>query len=211
MKPALVLLTFLRIDIETGQVVARQWKNEQPVAVGSLAKPFVALAYAQSHEFRYPRVNCKSCWLPRGHGDVGIVEAIANSCNTYFDALRGQLKPGELDAVANRLGLANADTAMPEQILRAYVELWKRSREPGVTPILEGLRRAAGDGTAKGLQRDALAKTGTGPCSHNPKAPGDGFAVVLYPAAQPRTALIVSLHSRPGAHAAIEAGRLLPK
>jgi hypothetical protein len=211
MKPVLVLLTFLRIDIETGQVVARQWKNEQAVAVGSLAKPFVALAYAQSHEYRYPRVTCKGCWLPRGHGDVGIVEALAHSCNTYFDTLRGQLKPGELDAVANRLGLADADTAMPEQILRAYIELSKRSREPGVAPILEGLRRAASEGTAKGVHLDALAKTGTGPCSHNPKAPGDGFAVVLHPAAQPRTALILSLHSRPGSHAATEAGRLLLK
>jgi cell division protein FtsI/penicillin-binding protein 2 len=211
MRPLLVLLSFLRIDVETGQIVQKQWSEGRPVEVGSLAKPFVALAYAQSHDFRYPRVTCKHCWLPRGHGEVGIVEAIAQSCNTYFDTLRRQLKPGELDAVANRFGLPDADQATPEQVLRAYIELWKRSREPGVAQILEGMREAARVGTAKGVHRDALAKTGTGPCTHNPKAPGDGFAVVLYPAAQPRIALLVNLHSRPGAHAAIEAGRLLGK
>jgi cell division protein FtsI/penicillin-binding protein 2 len=211
MKPLLVLLTFFRIDIESGQVVSKQWDDAKPVEVGSLAKPFIALAFAQSHGFTYPRVTCKRCWLPRGHGDVGIVEAIAQSCNSYFDALRSQLKSGELDGVATRFGLPSADRASPEQILRAYIELTKRSREPGMPPILEGLRNSARSGTAKGVKHDALAKTGTAACSHNPKAPGDGFAVVLYPAAQPRTALIVSLHSRPGAYAAIEAGKLLEK
>jgi len=211
MKPLLVLLTFLRIDVETGQITQKQWDNMKPVEVGSLAKPFIALAYAQSHDFRYPRSTCKKCWLPRGHGDIGIVEAIAQSCNTYFDSLRAQLKPGELEAVANRFGLPSADRALPEQILRAYIELWKRSREPGVAPILDGMREAARTGTAKGLRREALAKTGTAACAHSPKAPGDGFAVVLHPAAQPRTALLFSLHGRPGAHAAMEAGRLLGK
>ncbi len=209
MKPLLLLLTFLRLDVETGQITAKQWDDAKPVEVGSLAKPFVALAYAQSHDFRYPLVTCKRCWLPRGHGEVDIVEAIAQSCNTYFDALRAQLKAGELDRVANRFGLSSADVATPERILRAYVELWKRAPEPGIAPILDGMRASAKSGTAKGVRRDALAKTGTGPCSHTPKAPGDGFAVVLYPASQPRTAVLVRLHSRPGAHAAIEAGLLL--
>ena len=85
----------------------------------------------------------------------------------------------------------------------------KRGAEPGVEPILQGMRLSARSGTAKALHLDALAKTGTAPCSHTPKAAGDGFTVVLYPAVQPRVALLVRLHGRPGSHAAKEAASLL--
>ncbi|MCC6342024.1 MAG: hypothetical protein IT166_07495 [Bryobacterales bacterium] len=206
---ALILLSFLRMDAHTGRVLERQWRDGRAVDSGSLAKPFIALAYAQSHQFRYPEITCARCWLPRGHGKIGIREAIAQSCNTYFDALRAALGPGELDAVARRFGLRGAGKARPEELLAAYIELTRRAGEPGVDDILEGMRLAARSGTAKRLARDALAKTGTAPCTHVPKAPGDGFVVVLYPAIQPRVALLVRLHGRPGSYAAAEAARLL--
>lgn len=209
LAPVLVMLSFLRMDVENGKVLERQWAETEPVAVGSLAKPFVALAYAQSHQFQYPEIRCTRCWLPRGHGRIGIVEAVAQSCNTYFDSLRTTLTDGELDAVARRFGLTSVDRAVPEELLRAYIELLKRRAEPGVQPIVTGMRAAAKSGTAKALGGGALAKTGTGPCAHRPKAPGDGFAIVLYPDVQPRTAILVRLHGRPGAHAASEAARLL--
>lgn len=209
MKPLLMVLSFLRLDVESGAVTARQWTPEEVVEVGSLAKPFVALAYAQGHGFVYPEVECKRCWSPRGHGKVGMEQAIAQSCNTYFETLRAALRPGELEGVAQRFGLEGADRVRPERLLRAYVELQRRGAEPGVAPILAGMRLAAKSGTAKGLGRDALAKTGTAACGHKQKAPGDGFAVVLYPAVNPRVAVLVRLHSRPGAHAAREARTLL--
>lgn len=209
MTPLLLALSFLRMDVESGAVTKRQWDDEQSVAVGSLAKPFVALAFAQSHHFEYPHVQCKRCWLPRGHGDVGIEDAIAQSCNTYFDYLRQQVSADEMNAVARRFGLTSLDNARPEALLKAYIELSRRGGEPGVAPVLEGMRRSARSGTSKGLNLDALAKTGTAPCTHKPKSPGDGFVVVLYPAVKPRTALLVRLHSRPGSHAAREAARLL--
>lgn len=201
--------SYIRIDIASGVVTARQWDEDTPVETGSLLKPFIALAYAQSHQFHYPEVLCRRCWLPRGHGRIGITDAVAHSCNTYFDHLREQLTRGELEATARRFGLAGLPRAGPEDVLRAYVELARRGAEPGVAPLLEGMRRAATHGTAKDLHGNAAAKTGTAPCSHREKAPGDGFAIVLAPAIQPRTALLVRLHGRPGAYAARAAAGLL--
>jgi cell division protein FtsI/penicillin-binding protein 2 len=208
MKLAL-LISLLRMDIESGAVIERQWDGDATVPGGSLAKPFLALAYAQHHGFRYPVIRCKKCWLPRGHGEVGIMEAIAQSCNTYFDALATALRPDQIEAVALRFGLASVFEARPEEMLRAYVELSRRASEPGAAEILGGMRRAATRGTAKAIGEGALAKTGTAPCRHSPPAPGDGFAVVLYPAEKPRTALLVRVHGRPGSHAAAEAARLM--
>ncbi len=51
-------------------------KAAQPIPIGSLVKPFTALAYAETHNFRFPEHVCtggNSCWLPKGHGTLGIV------------------------------------------------------------------------------------------------------------------------------------------
>lgn len=212
MNPLLIAVAFLQLDIESGAVTKRNWPNEdQPVPFGSLAKPFIALAYAEGHQYVYPRLTCnpKLCWLPRGHGTLAIEDAIAQSCNVYFDTLRKQVRGELLESTARRFGLQSPDRATPEEILRAYVELQRRAAEPGIAPILAGMRRAARKGTAKLVNRDALAKTGTAPCTHTLKAPGDGFAIVLTPAAAPKTAILVCVHGRPGSHAAREAGSLL--
>ena len=208
MTPLLLALSFLRLDIATGRVEQRGFTAE-PVPIGSLAKPFVALAYARAHELRYPRVKCQRCWRPNGHGELGIEGAIAQSCNTYFDTLRAAVPASQLAAVAREFGLASLERAEPEALVRAYVELLPRQAEPGVAPILTGMRQAAVDGTARELGREALAKTGTAACSHRPKAPGDGFALVLYPRESPRTAVLVRLHGRPGSHAARETRNLI--
>src|SRR3984885_2823191 len=56
---------------------------------------------------------------------------------------------------------------------------------------------------------DALVKTGTAPCTHSPRAPGDGFAIVLTHADQPKILLMVRVHGVPGAQAAKTAGLML--
>jgi cell division protein FtsI/penicillin-binding protein 2 len=73
---------------------------------------------------------------------------------------------------------------------------------------------SAQKGTAKAAGAElrhlpALAKTGTAPCTHPRKAPGDGFALVMAPADHPRTVLLVRLHGRPGSMAAGIAGRMI--
>ncbi len=201
-------VAFLILEIQTGVVVRSNWPDiATPVPAGSLVKPFTALAYAQQHGFEYPQVACRRCWSGRAHGRVDIEEAIALSCNSYFTELASKLGP---TSIGVRFGIPEPSVdpwiAAPPALLKAYVELAARRSEPGVAPILEGMRRSAMRGTGKGIARsDALVKTGTAACVHPKRAPGDGYAVAL----TPRHAILVQVHSRPGAEAAAEAGRLL--
>ncbi len=66
-------ISFLLLDAPTGRVLASRWENPQtPIPLGSLVKPFTALAYGEHHAFRYPAHICRGtatgCWLPHGHG-----------------------------------------------------------------------------------------------------------------------------------------------
>ncbi|MCS7024711.1 MAG: hypothetical protein NZV14_07905 [Bryobacteraceae bacterium] len=194
----LLLVSLLEIDLTTGQEVRRQWEPEKAIPVGSLSKPFLAFAYAQRHGFSFPKIRCHGCWKPGGHGELDIVRALALSCNRYFDVLRSQVPEEHLQAVVQQFGLHHPERAEPEQLLHAYIELYRRAEEPGVASILQGMRQAARYGTAQALGEDAYAKTGTAPCTHQKRAPGDGLAVVLYPASQPRRAVLVRVHGVPG-------------
>jgi len=49
----------------------------------------------------------------------------------------------------------------------------------------------------------------TAPCAHQPKAPGDGFALVMFPAESPKLLLLVRGHAMPGSKAAGIAARML--
>jgi hypothetical protein len=76
------------------------------------------------------------------------------------------------------------------------------------------MAQSAEHGTGAAVDRalrfpDALVKTGTAPCTHSPRAPGDGFAIVLTPADQPQILLMVRVHGVPGAQAAKTAGLML--
>jgi cell division protein FtsI/penicillin-binding protein 2 len=227
-------LSYLLFDLVAERIAAARWDDlDRPIPAGSLIKPFVALAYAQSHGFHYPELLCggtaDKCWYPRGHGRIGIYEAFAYSCNTYFRKLAQETKRDELDQVAFGYGIAYPAASLspaaliglgpeveltPLQILRAYIQLASRRGTPGVTELLQGMALSAQAGTANALQRSlrgepVLAKTGTARCVHTPRAPGDGYTIVLYPADSPRLALLVRLHGGPGAHAAEIAGVML--
>ncbi len=202
-----MIVFFLLMDLQTGAIVRSNWPDaSKPVPTGSLVKPFLALAYAQRHGFEYPVLDCRRCWSGRVHGRLGIEQALAHSCNSYFTQLANGLAPSGIGA---RFGVPEPVEnwhAAPTAVLKAYIELAARSGEPGVAPILEGLRRSAREGTGKGIALDgALVKTGTASCRHAKRAPGDGYAVAL----TRRHAILVQVHSRPGAVAAAEAGRLL--
>ena len=223
---------------ETGgrEMIYSRWPDfGRPIPLGSLVKPFTALAYAESHGGRFPRVECapqSGCWLPSGHGPVEIEEAIASSCNTYFRGLSDQLYHQDLVPVSARFGLSAPPRSAPASayfglgddwqlapvaLVRAYEELLKRSAEPAISRVLAGLQAAAAHGTANGVARalgglSSLAKTGTAPCIHTAgrhRSNGDGYALVLYPAGQPRYTLLVRMHGVPGREAANLAGDIL--
>ncbi len=221
---------FVVTNFATGEIVAEHWRDPQAASPGSLLKPFVVLAYGRKNGLAFPELDCtgEACWLPSGHGHIGIVEAIAHSCNTYFRQLAISVTPAEVGFEAARLGLRapppnstpeslwglRADWLVtPHELLRAYTELVRRRSEPEASIVLQGLRHAAREGTAAALAarlpQDAYAKTGTGECAHARNADGDGFAVAVYPADAPRYAVVTRVHGQTGRVAAAAAAALL--
>jgi cell division protein FtsI/penicillin-binding protein 2 len=227
-------ISFLLLDAQTGRVLASRWDNaEAPIPLGSLVKPFTALAYGEHHSFRYPAHTCRGtatgCWLPRGHGDVSLSSAIAYSCNSYFRMLTAKMNAADVSPTAIRFGLeppapwtagpalaglGNRWLISPLGMARAYLELVRRRDQLGVRQILAGMAQSAEQGTGAEVNRalpfpDALVKTGTARCEHSQRAPGDGFTIVLTPSDDPRILIMVRVHGVPGAQAAKIAGQML--
>jgi hypothetical protein len=227
-------VSFLLLDAHTGRVLASRWDHpEAPIPMGSLVKPFVALAYGEQHDFRYPSHTCRGtasgCWLPGGHGDVNLSTAIAYSCNSYFRVLTENLTAADVSPTANRFGLEppHRDAAgiqlaglgtrwrtSPLRMARAYLELVRQRQHPGVGQVLDGMALSARRGTGAEVRRalpasGALVKTGTAACTHAPRGAGDGFTVALAPADDPQILLLVRVHGVPGAQAAKTAGQML--
>jgi len=227
-------VSYLLLDARSGAILESHWERmNQATPLGSLVKPFTALAYAQTHGYRYPKYDCDGksagCWWPAGHGRIGIEAAVSHSCNVYFRLLAERVNYRALSAVAWRLGIAPPDSGAPSlsyvglggrwqvaplAMARAYLELVRRGAEPGVVPVLDGMRESAASGTGSGIGEgaggnSAWGKTGTAPCTHSPAADGDGFAVAIYPAPQPKYVLLLRKHGVPGRLAAVAAGRML--
>ncbi len=227
-------LSYLLLDTNTGAVLAADWANsESPIPLGSLVKPFTALAYGEKHEFRYPAHNCRGtssgCWLPRGHGQIGLQTAIADSCNSYFRMLAVDMSASDVLSVTRSfrlqspnpnayetdlIGLGTRWLISPLAMAQAYAELTRRSDQPGVREILAGMALSGRQGTGAEVDRalkhaSALVKTGTAVCTHAKRAPGDGFAVAVLPAENPEILLMVRVHGIPGSHAARIAGEML--
>jgi len=227
-------ISFLLLDAHSGQLLASSWENpELPVPLGSLAKPFTALAYGDQHDFHYPSHIClgtaSGCWRPGGHGPVDLTSAIAYSCNSYFRTLTEDLTPEDVSATADRFRIDPPDpeakgTALagvgpswrvaPLRMARAYIELSRERERPAVQQILDGMAKSAQQGTGAEVGRALpgsriLAKTGTAPCTHARHAPGDGLAIAMLPADDPKILLMVRVHGVPGSQAAKTAGQML--
>jgi cell division protein FtsI/penicillin-binding protein 2 len=227
-------LSYLLLDADSGDLIAARWENAaQPVPMGSLLKPFTALAYGEAHGFHYPEYVCRGqaggCWRPQGHGRIGLTQAVAHSCNAYFRALAAQVPAEDLSAVLARYGVNVTDPTdspsakigvgkgwriPPLEMARAYLLLASRSDDPGASDLSAGMLLSASLGTGSAVDRAlganrARVKTGTAPCLHAHRMPGDGYAVVLYPAESPRFLLLVQAHGVPGSKAAVSAGRMM--
>jgi cell division protein FtsI/penicillin-binding protein 2 len=219
-------LSYLLLD-ENGNIMAQRWERpEREVPIGSLIKPFLAVAYGRTHT-SFPKFHCEgktTCWFSRGHGTLGIRQAIALSCNSYFHQLMADAEPGfaapALESFGLTAGVSEIDmvrqggVASPLVLAKAYLELINHAREEAVSSVLQGMALSAQKGTGKAAGAElrhltSLAKTGTAPCTHGKKAPGDGFALVMAPADHPRIVLLVRLHGRPGSMAASAAGRMI--
>lgn len=229
-------ISYLLFDARTQVLLSSRWEDsERPIPLGSLVKPFTALAYAQAHNFAYPTHFCKGeasgCWQIHPHGELDIVSAITVSCNSYFRALAASLGGEQLLPTAktfgldppnpeltgvNLMGLGEGWTISPLHMARAYLELYRRRDQPGVRELLNGMAQSALRGTGAGVGRalqptEALVKTGTAPCTHPHPAPADGYVVALVPANQPEILLMIRVHGVAGAKAAVTAGRMLQR
>jgi len=227
-------ISFLLLDRRTDQVLASRWEQpNNPIPLGSLAKPFAALAYGEAHDYQYPPHRClgseTGCWRPGGHGDVDLTSAIAFSCNSYFRFLTTDLTAADVSPTADQFGLElpSVDTSgmelaglgprwriSPLRMARAYLQLLGMRHQPAVAKILAGMEQSAWQGTGAEVDRTlrsggALVKTGTAACIHTRRAPGDGFTIALAPADDPRFLLMVRVHGAPGSHAAKTAGQML--
>jgi cell division protein FtsI/penicillin-binding protein 2 len=221
-------VSYLLTEFATGREIAARWPHvDDPAPVGSLVKPFTALAFGETHEFHFPVSICRGeqdhCWLPQGHGCLDISSAIAYSCNAYFLELAREVNPEALIAVTERYGLAAPPPAVdpatfiglgtswqnsPFAVARAYSELIARPNDPGVRGILAGMALSAQSGTGRGVSPGAYAKTGTAPCIHSSRERGDGYVIALYPTDTPRFNLLVRVHGVPGSHAGYVCGKM---
>lgn len=227
-------VSFLLMDARSGEVLTSRWEDRDAlIPMGSLVKPFTAIAYAAQHGYRYPTHVCRgtasACWRPRGHGNVDLTSAIAYSCNSYFRMLAANVSLQDVSRTAKDFGLEGPDTSAsaptfvglgddwrisPARIARAYAELVSRRRQPGIRELVDGMALSASIGTGSGAGRvkgitTVLAKTGTAPCTHRTRAPGDGLAVAVWPAEAPHYVLLVRVHGHPGTQAAATVGAML--
>ncbi len=218
--PIQALPNWIAVNL-SGDIRNANWpQTGKPVSVGSLLKPFLALATLATHP-QAPVVECHGakdgCWLLQGHGRQDIVAAIANSCNVYFLQTAASLNRAALDLVCLSYGLASPSRSWPPArliglgdgwpqaplpIARAFAGLARNSRDPRVQTVLAGMARCAHSGTARAVGISCLAKTGTARCSHSYAGCGDGYVLAIYPLDQPRYVLLMTRHNTTGAAAA---------
>ena len=222
----------LLLDLRSHETLADTFANAQKeIPVGSLLKPFLALAYGQKHAAAFPVVVCRGradrCWKPEGHGRMTLVPAIAQSCNAYFLALARGLGPAGVaampylptpprDASAETLlGLAPDWRITPARLVEAYAAVLTGPSSSTQAAVLAGMRDSATTGTAAhiGTHRGGvLAKTGTATCVEDYcRASGDGLVVAAMPAMQPALVLLVRKRATTGATTAAAAGLILSK
>jgi hypothetical protein len=176
---------YVLLDAQTRQTIARRWEHpEAPVPVGSLFKPFVALAYGRMENSarKFPTVVCHGksdgCWRTGGHGSMTLAPALAESCNAYFLALAREVAAGggnALERVSTQYGLplppAQKTAAMligvtpewripPVALAGAYAALLRPSSDATEREVV-GLLRAGMRAAA--LPRGTAAKVGSHP------------------------------------------------
>src|SRR5208282_1239938 len=122
-------ISYLLLDAQSGELLSSRWPDaDQPIPLGSLVKPFTALAYAEHHAYRYPMYTCHGtaggCWRPRPHGRLNIVSALAFSCNSYFRDLASRLTEEQMREVATQFGLDPPDPSLSGAALMGIGEQW---------------------------------------------------------------------------------------
>ena len=222
--------------LRDGMIVAAPGNaGTAPLPVGSIQKLWVARAWAEAHpgDAPAPTYRCttrSACWLPAGHGEVGLRRALAVSCNAYFLALAHATPGATLDRVfreagfevtapldAERsiglsglttLGAGAKVTVKPEALLNAFhllvTSAWP-ARDDIRETLLAGLRDASESGTgAASPVQGVLMKTGTVPSVDGRLLATSGWVIAADPTAI--TVHLALLRNGTGAQAAARLG-----
>ncbi len=208
-----------------GRVEAPAGAPRGPLSVGSLQKPFLVRAWASAHPGREaPRQVCRggdACWYRPGHGELGLVEALAQSCNSYFRELAAAVPGPELASALRDAGFrldatpspseaigldpSQRVTIEPGRLLAAYATLLREPWSPGEQlrgQVLAGLRAAASRGTASALRdRNVWAKTGTSAAVDGRPLGTSGWVVTVDDAGRARLGLLAHGTGREAARA----------
>lgn len=209
---------WLLMNVDSRIVIASRWPAiNVPQPLGSLTKP--VLVYAASGGAT-PHIVAPST-QPGCGGGIALHVAIAFSCNAYFTAFATRIDASLLHRTASILtlpappadatgedliGLTTRWPIPPSSIAIAYAHIIAAHN----AQIEQGMSLAARSGTARALQsHNVLAKTGTAGCAGQCFHHGNGFVVVLAPAAAPRYLLLVEAEGTTGAHTAELAEPLL--
>ena len=220
-------LEILVLDLRTHETLADTFHSPAtPIPVGSLLKPFLAVAYFKTHPGPSPTVVCHGhpdrCWKEGGHGAITLTDAIAQSCNAFFLSLARGITPADIPYLPppptnpspdTLIGLTPDWRISPGTLANAYASLLASPPNPTQTAILTGMRDSARRGTANRIgphPGGVLAKTGTAPCVDLPcKASGDGLVIAAVPSAHPTLLLLVRKRATTGAMTAAAAGPIL--
>ena len=133
-------VSYLLADAETGHVLASAWDNaDRPIPVGSLVKPFTALAYSSQYGLPLPSYVCRGtathCWRPRGHGRLDLRAAIAYSCNSYFLMLASRLNTAQVAPTLASFGIDAPPMPPPLPPLQASATPGRSRRSVSHKPI----------------------------------------------------------------------------
>ncbi len=178
-------------DLETNSL-AGVWNESRtqatPFRPGSLLKPFTFAALLENGLYS------PSTKIPCQEGALSGEEALAYSCNEYFDDAAKRLGPEDLTRGYARFGL---DSSSPTIKLATFLPVWRRlvarHREARLAPLFAGLRKAVEFGTAHLASHPRVpvaGKTGT----MRGTASFAGFA----PFDKPRYLLLIHLDSGSG-------------
>src|SRR6266849_7481397 len=122
-------ISYLLLDARSGALLSSRWDDPaRPIPLGSLVKPFTAIAYGETHENQFPSHICRGeasgCWQVHPHGKLDLITAISVSCNSYFRAMVENLTGEQLIPIANRFGLDPPDPALSGPPLMGLGDRW---------------------------------------------------------------------------------------
>lgn len=170
----------------------------------------------------------ENCWKARGHGDLDLPRALAQSCNLYFaqlgqklgwEALRNTLQQYHFStasiihpdgAVLRKLAIGDEGsfTVTPLEMARFWEQYLGKIDQDDFRGIREGLLRAAREGTAQGGALGdvpILAKTGTAEAGGRPYKT-HGWFLGAFPPEQPQWAVLIFLKNAHGYREAAQLG-----